>query len=64
MDTATITIPAHEVRPGDRLDDGTYVYDHGPSALTPGHHVIASAINGASQAIVLPRNEPIEVQRP
>lgn len=60
---ATTNVPATDVRPGDRLDDGTIVYDTAPSALTADHVAIASAINGASRCAVVPADQLIEVTR-
>ena len=58
------TVPAAQIRCGDRLVDGTHVYDIGPSTLTPGHVAIASAVDGASRCLVVPADQPIEVTRP
>lgn len=63
MMATTTTVTADAVRCGDRLDDGTSVYDTAPSALTPGHVAIASAINGSSRCMVVPAEQPVEVTR-
>lgn len=52
--TTTPTKPAHTLRVGDTLADGTIVYDIANSVLHPGQLIISSALNGVTGAQIVP----------
>ena len=52
-------VPSTDVRIGDKLSDGSIVYDIAESFGTPDALVIASAPNGASGAIIRTRTESV-----
>ena len=56
-------VPSTDVRIGDKLTDGSIVFDIAESLGTPDALVIASALNGAAGAIIRTRDELVGVVR-